>query len=106
MSKYGIWKSSHEMKSQPQDAWDIINSDEWIGEPIEVFDSKEEAVAKLRKDYNSSITERHYVTKFYECEVYFVAEAIKYDEDEPEALDNLAYGDGIEATPIETYDDE
>ena len=88
--KYGIWKSSHEMKQFPKNAWEIVETDEWIGEPVEVFETEKEAVEKLRKSYNADITEQHYVTKFYCCEVYFVAELI----------DEEYYGDGIEITPL------
>ena len=89
MKKYGIWKSSHEMKKRPKNPWEVVETDEWVGEPLETFDNEKEAVEKLHKDYKSDITEQHYVTTFYSCEVYFVAEII----------DNT-YGDGIEITPL------
>ena len=89
MKKYGIFKSSHEMRNLPKDAWEVIETDEWIREPLETFDSEEEAIEKLHKDYKADITEQHYVRTFYSCEVYFVAEVI-----------DKTYGDGIEITPL------
>ena len=39
--------------------------------------------------------------RFFRCEVYFVAECEKINEDEGETIENLINGDGIETAPLE-----
>ena len=50
MSKYGIFKANIFVKRPPLKMLDIIESDNYIGKPLEVFDTAEQAV--LRKYTN------------------------------------------------------
>ena len=46
MSKYGIFKANIFVKRPPLKMLDIIESDNYIGKPLEVFDTAEQAVYK------------------------------------------------------------
>ena len=47
MSKYGIFKANIFVKRPPLKMLDIIESDNYIGKPLEVFDTAEQAVSKM-----------------------------------------------------------
>lgn len=99
--KYGIFKSRVELRKLPERLFGIVCEDTEIGNPIKIYDSKEEALAELKK-YHSDITKTvGYVgNKFYDCIIYFVAKCEKINEDEDETIENLIDGDGIETAPL------
>ena len=101
MKKFGIWQASGEFKKIPERAWDVVENDAEIDKPLEVFDSEQEAVEQLKNKYSSFVQKMTYHMTTYRIEVYFVAEAVKYDEDGDYTPDNLMHdSDGIEVTPI------
>ena len=75
--KYGIFLSSHEMKKRPEKLANVVETDEWIGAPEEMFETREAALAKLKEDkekYSPCIREmRGNGGVYYDCKVYFVA---------------------------------
>lgn len=100
MNKFGIFKAEAECRGNdfPKSSWDIVNTDEYIRNPVEVFETLEAAVEKL---YTNSCYEPkcdkysnggvHYTNN----RVYFVAEIEICDEDEsPDDISNMTNGDG------------
>ena len=85
---YGVFKTTGAYRSNkvPESSWNIVNEDENIGSPIEIFDSREEAIKAL------------YTNDSYKPDtdiVYFVAEIEIYDEDEDHNdPKNMISGDG------------
>lgn len=114
--KYGIFKSRVEM-DRPEELSDVIENDEWIGAPEEVFNTKEAALAKLKEDkkkYSPCICKmRGSGGVYYDCMVYFVAACeYRYEEDEDDvtATDSddtadyvMSYEDGFEVAPFERH---
>lgn len=102
MKKYGIFESRVELRKLPERLFGIVCEDTEIGNPIKIYDSKEEALTELKK-YHSDITKTvgYAGNKFYDCIIYFVAECEKINEDGNETIDNLVNGDGIEIAPLE-----
>ena len=115
--KYGIFLSSHEMKKRPEKLANVVETDEWIKTPEEMFETKEAALAKLKEDkekYSPCIREmRGNGGVYYDCKVYFVA-ACKYrceeDENDVTATDSddtadyvMSYEDGFEVAPFERH---
>ena len=78
MSKYGIFKANIFVKRPPLKMLDIIESDNYIGKPLEVFDTAEQAVSKMNEEYFSSIKKVHQYPRghFYDCTAYFVSECV------------------------------
>ena len=115
--KYGIFLSSHEMKKRPEKLANVVETDEWIGAPEEMFETKEAALAKLKEDkekYSPCIREmRGNGGVYYDCKVYFVAACeYRYEEDEDDvtATDSddtadyvMSYEDGFEVAPFERH---
>ncbi len=64
-----------------------------------------EALAELKKYHSDIINITNFTVfstrRFFRCEVYFVAECEKINEDEGETIENLINGDGIETAPLE-----
>lgn len=85
---YGIFKATGAYRSNkvPESSWNIVNEDENIGSPIEIFEEREEAIKALytNDNYDPDIDV-----------VYFIAEVEIYDEggdhNDPE---NMVCGDG------------
>lgn len=100
--KYGIFKSYVELKALPDRLFDIVSGDEGRGHPERIFDSEKEALETLEQ-YHSSVqkTKGFAGNTFYSCEVYFVAECEKLDEDGDEIIENLYDRDGIKTAPLE-----
>lgn len=100
--KYGMFESRVELRKLPERLFGIVCEDTEIGNPIKIYDSKEEALTELKK-YHSDITKTvgYAGNKFYNCIIYFVAECEKINEDGNETIDNLVNGDGIETAPLE-----
>lgn len=115
--KYGIFLSSHEMKKRPEKLANVVETDEWIKTPEEMFETKEAALAKLKEDkekYSPCIREmRGNGGVYYDCKVYFVAACeYRYEEDEDDvtATDSddtadyvMSYEDGFEVAPFERH---
>lgn len=85
--KYGIFLSHHEMKKRPEKLANVVETDEWIETPEEMFETREAALAKLKEDkekYSPCIREmRGNGGVYYDCKVYFVAACeYRYEEDE------------------------
>lgn len=85
--KYGIFLSHHEMRERPETLANVVETDEWIETPEEMFETREAALAKLKEDkekYSPCIREmRGNGGVFYDCKVYFVAACeYRYEEDE------------------------
>lgn len=100
--KYGLFESRVELRKLPERLFGIVCEDTEIGNPIKIYDSKEEALAELKKYHSDIIKTVGYVgNKFYDCIIYFVAECEKINEDEGETIENLINGDGIETAPLE-----
>jgi len=59
MSKYGIFKATICVERPPLKMLDIIENDYYIGKPLEVFDTAEQAVSKMNEEYFSSIKKVH-----------------------------------------------
>ena len=51
---FGIFKSSHEMKLFPKNAWEVVETDEWIDEPIEIFETEKEALERAIEKYRQA----------------------------------------------------
>ena len=51
MSKYGIFKATICVERPPLKMLDIIENDYYIGKPLEVFDTAEQAVSKMNEEY-------------------------------------------------------
>lgn len=115
--KYGIFLSHHEMKKRPEKLANVVETDEWIETPEEMFETREAALAKLKEDkekYSPCIREmRGNGGVYYDCKVYFVA-ACEYryekDEDDVTATDSddtadyvMSYEDGFEVAPFERH---
>lgn len=100
--KYGMFESRVELRKLPERLFGIVCEDTEIGNPIKIYDSKEEALTELKK-YHSDITKTvgYAGNKFYDCIIYFVAECEKINMDGNETIDNLVNGDGIETAPLE-----
>ena len=115
--KYGIFLSSHEMEKRPEQLANVVETDEWIETPEEMFETKEAALAKLKEDkekYSPCIREmRGNRGVYYDCMVYFVAACeYRYEEDEDDvtATDSddtadyiMSYEDGFEVAPFERH---
>lgn len=103
--KYGMFKAIMELKTLPEKLFDIVSLCENIGNPIKIYDSEAEALAELKKYHSDIINITNFVVfstrRFFRCEVYFVAECGKINEDEGETIENLINGDGIETAPLE-----
>ena len=84
--KYGIFLSHHEMKKRPEKLANVVETDEWIETPEEMFETREAALAKLKEDkekYSPCIREmRGNGGVYYDCKVYFVAACeYRYEKD-------------------------
>lgn len=115
--KYGIFLSHHEMKKRPEKLANVVETDEWIETPEEMFETREAALAKLKEDkekYSPCIREmRGNGGVYYDCKVYFVAACeYRYEEDEDDvtATDSddtadyvMSYEDGFEVAPFERH---
>ena len=115
--KYGIFLSHHEMKKRPEKLANVVETDEWIETPEEMFETREAALAKLKEDkekYSPCIREmRGNGGVYYDCKVYFVAACeYRYEEDEDDvtATDSddtadyvMSYEDGFEVDPFERH---
>lgn len=115
--KYGIFLSHHEMKKRPEKLVNVVETDEWIETPEEMFETREAALAKLKEDkekYSPCIREmRGNGGVYYDCKVYFVAACeYRYEEDEDDvtATDSddtadyvMSYEDGFEVAPFERH---
>lgn len=103
--KYGLFESRVELRKLPERLFDIVCKDTKIGNPIKVYDSEAEALAELKKYHSDIINITNFTVfstkRFFRCEVYFVAECEKLNEDGSETTDNLIDGDGIETAPLE-----
>ena len=103
--KYGIFESRVELRKLPERLFDIVSLCENIGNPIKIYDSEVEALAELKKYHSDIINITNFTVfstrRFFRCEVYFVAECEKINEDEGETIENLINGDGIETAPLE-----
>jgi hypothetical protein len=103
--KYGMFESRVELRKLPERLFDIVCEDTEIGNPIKIYDSEAEALAELKKYHSDIINITNFTVfstrRFFRCEVYFVAECKKIDEDEGETIENLIDGDGIETAPLE-----
>lgn len=103
--KYGIFESRVELRKLPERLFDIVSLCENIGNPIKIYDSEVEALAELKKYHSDIINITNFTVfstrRFFRCEVYFVAECEKIDEDKGETIENLINGDGIETAPLE-----
>ena len=101
--KYGIFESRVELRKLPERLFDIVSLCENIGNPIKIYDSEVEALAELKKYHSDIINITNFTVfstrRFFRCEVYFVAECEKINEDE--TIENLINGDGIETAPLE-----
>lgn len=101
--KYGIFESRVELRKPPERLFDIVSLCENIGNPIKIYDSEVEALAELKKYHSDIINITNFTVfstrRFFRCEVYFVAECEKINEDE--TIENLINGDGIETAPLE-----
>lgn len=107
MSKYGIFKANIFVKRPPLKMLDIIESDNYIGKPLEVFDTAEQAVSKMNEEYFSSIKKVHQYPRghFYDCTTYFVSECVSiygdddvsdvFDIDELESTGNSRFFKGV-----------
>lgn len=80
--KYGMFESRVELRKLPERLFGIVCEDTEIGNPIKIYDSKEEALTELKK-YHSDITKTvgYAGNKFYDCIIYFVAECEKINMD-------------------------
>lgn len=84
MSKFGIFKSEVKIKersflkrSLPSRSWDMVSSDDYIGDPVEVFDELCDAIAKLYRDSNYEPICKTYSDcgiRYTDYTVYFVEE--------------------------------
>ena len=115
--KYGIFLSHHEMKKRPEKLANVVETDEWIETPEEMFETREAALAKLKEDkekYSPCIREmRGNGGVYYDCKVYFVAACeYRYEEDEDDvaATDSddtadyvMSFEDGFEVAPFERH---
>lgn len=115
--KYGFFLSHHEMKKRPEKLANVVETDEWIETPEEMFETREAALAKLKEDkekYSPCIREmRGNGGVYYDCKVYFVAACeYRYEEDEDDvtATDSddtadyvMSYEDGFEVAPFERH---
>jgi hypothetical protein len=115
--KYGIFLSHHEMEKRPEKLANVVETDEWIETPEEMFETREAALAKLKEDkekYSPCIREmRGNGGVYYDCKVYFVAACeYRYEEDEDDvtATDSddtadyvMSYEDGFEVAPFERH---
>lgn len=115
--KYGIFLSSHEMKKRPEKLANVVETDEWIETPEEIFETREAALAKLKEDkekYSPCIREmRGNGGVYYDCKVYFVAACeYRYEEDEDDVTTTdsddtadyvMSYEDGFEVAPFERH---
>ena len=115
--KFGIFLSHHEMKKRPEKLANVVETDEWIETPEEMFETREAALAKLKEDkekYSPCIREmRGNGGVYYDCKVYFVAACeYRYEEDEDDvtATDSddtadyvLSSEDGFEVAPFERH---
>lgn len=115
--KYGIFLSHHEMKKRPEKLANVVETDEWIETPEEMFETREAALAKLKEDkekYSPCIREmRGNGGVYYDCKVYFVAACeYRYEEDEDDvtATDSddtadyvMSYEDGFAVAPFERH---
>jgi hypothetical protein len=103
--KYGIFESRVELRKLPERLFDIVSLCENIGNPIKIYDSEAETLAELKKYHSDIINITNFTVfstrRFFRCEVYFVAECEKINEDEGETIENLINGDGIETVPLE-----
>ena len=103
--KYGIFESRVELRKLPERLFDIVSLCENIGNPIKIYDSEVEALAELKKYHSDIINITNFTVfstrRFFRCEVYFVAECEKINEDEGETIENLMNGDGSETAPLE-----
>lgn len=103
--KYGLFESRVELRKLPERLFDIVCKDTKIGNPIKIYDSEVEALAELKKYHSDIINITNFTVfstrRFFRCEVYFVAECKKINEDEDETIENLIDGDGIETAPLE-----
>lgn len=98
---YAIFKSTDELRSY-ETLWDFTMPESGA-EAVEIFDSLEDALAAFKsRDYKSTVRKFKTAYEFYVGEVFFVAEAERYDEDETwENLSNVLARDGYEISPIE-----
>ena len=115
--KYGIFLSRHEMSERPETLANVVETDEWIETPEEMFETKEAALAKLKEDkkkYSPCILKmRGNGGVYYNCMVYFVAACeYRYEEDEDDvtATDSddtadyvMSYEGGFEVAPFERH---
>lgn len=105
---YGIFTASIEIRtrhpeaykiSNPEGLWDVVDRDENIGDPLEVFGTKEEALEALKK-YTSEEDVHHYDNFYYlKYTVYFVAELDLLDDEREGELDAYVNSDGVEIAP-------
>ena len=107
MSKYGIFKATICVERPPLKMLDIIENDYYIGKPLEVFDTAEQAVSKMNEEYFSSIKKVHQYPRghFYDCTTYFVSECVSiygdddvsdvFDIDELESTGNSRFFKGV-----------
>lgn len=98
---YAIFKATDELRSY-ESLWDFTMPETSV-EAVEIFDTLEDALAAFKsRDYKSIVRKFKTAYEFYVGEVFFVAEAERYDEDEPwENLANLLARDGYAISPIE-----
>lgn len=70
---------------------------------MEIFDNLDDALSAFKsRGYKSTVRKFKTVYEFYVGEVFFVAEAERYDEDEAwENLANVLARDGYAISPIE-----
>lgn len=112
MKNYGIFKANHEYSVKVNDIessrlsedslWDVVDSDENIDSPIEIFDTLDAAKEALSK-YSSSesiSSSRASGYKLLDYEVYFIAELELYNEDEPDKKSSYVNGDGLEVAKL------
>lgn len=98
---YAIFKSTDELRKY-ETLWDFTMPETSV-EAVEIFDNLEDALATFKsREYKSIVRKFKTAYEFYVGEVFFVAEAERYDDDEPwENLDNLLARDGYAISPIE-----
>lgn len=96
---YAIFKATDELRSY-ESAWDFTMPENGA-EAMEIFDNLDDAITALSRNYKSTVRKFKTAYEFYVGEVFFVAEAERYDEDEPWNLDNVMAGDGYAISHIE-----
>lgn len=98
---YAIFKATDELRNY-ESAWDFTLPENGA-EAMEIFDNLEDAITALSSgSYKSTVRKFKTAYEFYVGEVFFIAEAERYDDDEPwENLANVMAGDGYAISPIE-----